>query len=215
MIRMRGLPFSACIGDILDFFKNVPALDTENIYFVYDSSGRPSGEAYISFLSSDACAAAMKLHKNKMGSRYIELFPSSSVDLQRAAKQRKLRLAKIDGISAKAQPSTKHSDSKVSKVQCQGKYSLAATDLTPSRFTSGREREVGRVKGICDEGDPPPKQAANEKPVPAVPAPAVSAPVLTPAPAAPPLRRTFAVRPFLFVLNESVYIMYSADATPR
>lgn len=138
---MRGLPFSACIGDILDFFKNVPALDTENVYFVYDSSGRPSGEAYISFLSSDACAAAMKLHKNKMGSRYIELFPSSSVDLQRAAKQRKLRLAKVDGTSAKAQVSTKHADLKVTKLQCQGTYSLASAGLLLSHFTSLMLRE--------------------------------------------------------------------------
>ena len=120
VIRMRGLPFSACIGDILDFFKNVPALDTENVYFVYDSSGRPSGEAYISFLSSDGCTAAMKLHKNKMGSRYIELFPSSTVDLQRAAKQRKLRLAKIDSTSAKAPVLTKLAESKSNRSQCLG-----------------------------------------------------------------------------------------------
>lgn len=120
VIRMRGLPFSACMGDILDFFKNIPALDTENIYFVYDSSGRPSGEAYISFLSSDACTTAMKLHKNKMGSRYIELFPSSSIDLQRAAKQRKLRLAKTDGSSVKAQVSNKHLDSKSMRLHNQG-----------------------------------------------------------------------------------------------
>eukprot|EP00892_Ulva_mutabilis_P010471 jgi/Ulvmu1/7797/UM004_0026.1 len=159
VIRMRGLPFSACIGDILEFFKNVPALDTENVYFVYDSSGRPSGEAYISFVSSDACTAAMKLHKNKMGARYIELFPSSSVDLQRAAKQRKLRLAKADGTSAKAPIPAKLADSKPTKPQCQGDAKQPAAEKS----------------GQAGQGSIPPAAAS-----------------LTPAPAAPPLRRTFA-----------------------
>lgn len=200
VIRMRGLPFSACIGDILDFFKNVPALDTENIYFVYDSSGRPSGEAYISFLSSDACAAAMKLHKNKMGSRYIELFPSSSVDLQRAAKQRKLRLAKIDGTSAKAQLSAKHADSKAIKLQCQGGCNWKPILVAVASCVLGRCTLMARfsqlISGSPDAGEPTAKQQSSEKPAQAAPASAVSPSTMTPVPTAPPLRRTFAVRPF-------------------
>lgn len=108
VVRMRGLPFSACISDILDFFKGIPSLDKESVYLVYDS-GRPSGEAYIMFASSEGCAAAMRLHKQKMGSRYIELFPSSNADVQRAAKQRKLRLCKPEGIVPKAVPREKTS----------------------------------------------------------------------------------------------------------
>lgn len=106
VIRMRGLPFSACIGDILDFFKGIPSLDKESVYLVYDS-GRPSGEAYIMFSNSEGCAAAMRLHKQKMGSRYIELFPSSNADVQRAAKQRKLRLCKPEGVTPRAVPRDK------------------------------------------------------------------------------------------------------------
>ena len=106
VIRMRGLPFSACISDILDFFKGIPSLDKESVYLVYDS-GRPSGEAYIMFTSTEGCAAAMRLHKHKMGSRYIELFASSNADVQRAAKQRKLRLCKPEGITPRAMPRDK------------------------------------------------------------------------------------------------------------
>lgn len=88
---MRGLPFSACSSDVISFFQAVPTLDRERIYFAYDGTGRPSGEAYAVFMGTDGFNAAMKLHKHKMGPRYIELFASSSSELQRLAKQKKLR----------------------------------------------------------------------------------------------------------------------------
>ena len=94
---MRGLPFSACIGDVASFFRGLSSLDKEHVYFAYDGTGRPSGEAYITFACTDDYQAAMRLHKRKMGQRYIELFASSTADLQRVAKQRKLRLAQDHG----------------------------------------------------------------------------------------------------------------------
>lgn len=94
---MRGLPFSACTREVVDFFKGVPALDRNRVYFGYDGTGRPSGEAYITFTTPEGFGAAMKLHKNKMGSRYIELFASSGSEVHRIAKQRKLRMDKGDG----------------------------------------------------------------------------------------------------------------------
>jgi hypothetical protein len=94
---MRGLPFSACAKDVVAFFKDLPSLDRERIYFAYDGTGRPSGEAYITLASAEDFQGAMLLHKNKMGSRYIELFASSASDMHRVAKQRKLRVAKGNG----------------------------------------------------------------------------------------------------------------------
>jgi hypothetical protein len=97
IVRMRGLPFSACVGDIVEFFKAIPTLDKDRVYFGYDGIGRPSGEAFICFTGTEGFNAAMKLHKNKMGSRYIELFASSGSEVHRVAKQRKLRVDKGDG----------------------------------------------------------------------------------------------------------------------
>jgi hypothetical protein len=94
---MRGLPFSARVKEVLAFFKDIPSLDSERIYFAYDGTGRPSGEAYIILNSAEDFQAAMRLHENKMGSRYIELFASSTSDMHRVAKQRKLRVAKGNG----------------------------------------------------------------------------------------------------------------------
>jgi hypothetical protein len=129
VIRMRGLPFSACIGDILEFFKGIPSLDKDGVYLVYDS-GRPSGEAYIMFSSSEGCTAAMRLHKQKMGSRYIELFQSSSADVQRAAKQRKLRLCKAGASTPRATHREKASPelkaAKSTGASCKGGHCWAA-----------------------------------------------------------------------------------------
>ena len=44
--------------------------------------GRPSGDAYVQLLSPDcAQAAAVDLHKQHMGERYIEVFPCANVDI--------------------------------------------------------------------------------------------------------------------------------------
>ena len=93
---MRGLPFSACVADILAFFEEIPSVDHENILFVYDSSGRPSGEAYVYFTDGEGCKSALKMDKKEMGSRYIELFPTSESDIQRASRLGRLRVGKSE-----------------------------------------------------------------------------------------------------------------------
>ena len=107
VVRMRGLPFSACSSDVISFFQAVPTLEKERIYFSYDGTGRPSGEAYAVFSGTDGFNTAMKLHKHKMGPRYIELFASSSNELQRLAKQKKLRADTGQGRTTRALVATK------------------------------------------------------------------------------------------------------------
>eukprot|EP00775_Hariotina_reticulata_P013581 gene13581-13706_t len=70
VLRLRGLPFSAQKEDIV------------SVHIITDY-GRPTGVALVEFASpADAQAAAVK-DKQMMGTRYIEVFPSSREELQR------------------------------------------------------------------------------------------------------------------------------------
>ncbi|XP_047504395.1 heterogeneous nuclear ribonucleoprotein F-like [Pieris napi] len=74
-VHMRGLPFKASPQDIAYFFKPIRPV---NITILYDSSGRPSGEADVEFECHDDAMRAMRRDKNNMDHRYIELFLNSS-----------------------------------------------------------------------------------------------------------------------------------------
>lgn len=76
VLRLRGLPFSAGKDDIMDFFKNF-VLSEDSINFTVNSEGRATGEAFVKFKSAEDSKAAMVKDRKTLGSRYIELFPSS------------------------------------------------------------------------------------------------------------------------------------------
>jgi hypothetical protein len=82
-LRMRGLPFTAAKGEIFDFFKKYDPI-LESICLTYRSDGRATGEGYIAFVKPEDAQDAMELHRNIMGSRYIELFISNKEEHGRA-----------------------------------------------------------------------------------------------------------------------------------
>lgn len=82
-LRMRGLPFTSTKPEILDFFKVYSPVDN-SITLTYRSDGRATGEGYIAFKTPDDAQNAMTLHRNTMGSRYIELFISNKEEHARA-----------------------------------------------------------------------------------------------------------------------------------
>ncbi|XP_071711988.1 uncharacterized protein [Rutidosis leptorrhynchoides] len=75
VLRLRGLPFSANRDDIVEFFKGFNLSD-DSVYFMVNSEGRITGEAYVKFESPEDSKAAMMEDGTCLGSRYIELFPS-------------------------------------------------------------------------------------------------------------------------------------------
>ncbi|EPS67050.1 hypothetical protein M569_07726, partial [Genlisea aurea] len=76
VLRMRGLPYSAGKDDILDFFGSF-RLSEESIQIVLNHDGKPTGEALVEFSSTEDAAGALGKDRMTLGSRYIELFPSS------------------------------------------------------------------------------------------------------------------------------------------
>lgn len=80
---MRGLPFSAGKDDIMDFFKEY-VLSEHSIHITYNMDGRPTGEAFVEFASLEDSKGALAKDRMTLGSRYIELFPSSPEEMKDA-----------------------------------------------------------------------------------------------------------------------------------
>lgn len=74
-IHMRGLPFKATQQDIAEFFRPVIPM---TIHILSEPSGRPSGEADVTFATHEDAVRAMSKDKGHMQHRYIELFLNSS-----------------------------------------------------------------------------------------------------------------------------------------
>ncbi|XP_015875875.2 uncharacterized protein LOC107412588 isoform X1 [Ziziphus jujuba] len=83
VLRLRGLPFSAGKDDIIEFFKDF-VLSKDSVHFTMNSEGRPTGEAFVEFANAEDSKAAMAKDRMTLGSRYIELFPSSHEELDEA-----------------------------------------------------------------------------------------------------------------------------------
>ncbi|PKI60188.1 hypothetical protein CRG98_019376 [Punica granatum] len=83
ILRLRGLPYSASKDDILEFFRDFN-LSEDSVHIVFNSEGRPSGEAYVEFANTEDSKAAMTKDRMTLGSRYIELFVSSHEELDEA-----------------------------------------------------------------------------------------------------------------------------------
>nr|CAD7404546.1 unnamed protein product [Timema poppensis] len=75
VIKLRGLPWSASIDEILKFFGECKIKDGKlGIHMTMSAEGRPSGEAYVEFDSEEDIENALKKDLQRMGHRYIEVF---------------------------------------------------------------------------------------------------------------------------------------------
>lgn len=72
-IKMRGLPYNAGQREIMDFFEGYNILPN-GIHVVMGATDRPTGEAFVEFVSPEETQRAMERHRQNIGSRYIELF---------------------------------------------------------------------------------------------------------------------------------------------
>ncbi|XP_061243654.1 epithelial splicing regulatory protein 2 isoform X4 [Bos javanicus] len=84
-VRLRGLPYTATIEDILSFLGEAAVdIRPHGVHMVLNQQGRPSGDAFIQMTSAErALAAAQRCHKKAMKERYVEVVPCSTEEMSR------------------------------------------------------------------------------------------------------------------------------------
>lgn len=83
ILKMRGLPFSVKKSEIVEFFKDYK-LKEDRIHIACRPDGKATGEAYVEFASTEEAKGAMNKDKMTIGTRYVELFPSTPDEARRA-----------------------------------------------------------------------------------------------------------------------------------
>ncbi|CAM9698167.1 unnamed protein product, partial [Laminaria digitata] len=76
VVRMRGLPFEATKPQIRSFFGDIAVKDS-NIFIVTRPDGKASGDAFVLFATEAEAEGALAKDKEKLGDRWIDLFPTN------------------------------------------------------------------------------------------------------------------------------------------
>lgn len=84
VIKMRGLPYSTSEEEIARFFTGL-RIASGGVSIGRDAQGRASGEAHVEFLTDQDAQSAMLLNRQRIGSRYIELFRTKQAPRERRA----------------------------------------------------------------------------------------------------------------------------------
>lgn len=79
-IKMKNLPYSAQPRDIMKYFEGYK-IAPNGIYMVFGLTDRPTGEAFVEFVSVDEARRAMERNRRSMGSRYVELLRATKSEL--------------------------------------------------------------------------------------------------------------------------------------
>ncbi|PNF34494.1 RNA-binding protein fusilli, partial [Cryptotermes secundus] len=87
IVRMRGLPYDCTAKQVLDFFEagenSCQVMDgEEGVLFVKKPDGRATGDAFVLFNQEEDAGKALSKHRELIGSRYIELFRSTTAEVQ-------------------------------------------------------------------------------------------------------------------------------------
>ncbi|XP_033899157.3 epithelial splicing regulatory protein 2-like isoform X4 [Acipenser ruthenus] len=82
-VRLRGLPYTATIEDILEFMAEFTVdIKPHGVHMVLNQQGRPSGDAFIQMKSAErSFLVAQKCHKKMMKDRYVEVFQCSGEEM--------------------------------------------------------------------------------------------------------------------------------------
>ncbi|KAL9327198.1 hypothetical protein ACSQ67_007843 [Phaseolus vulgaris] len=83
ILKMRGLPFQVTKSQIVEFFKDFNLIE-DRVHIACRPDGKATGEAYVEFVSAEEAKRAMSKDKMTIGSRYVELFPSTPDEARRA-----------------------------------------------------------------------------------------------------------------------------------
>ncbi|CAB3229585.1 unnamed protein product [Arctia plantaginis] len=139
IVRMRGLPYDATPQQVLDFFSTgddpVQVLDgAEGVLFVRRADGRATGDAFVLFAKETDASKALSRHRKSIGARYIELFRSTTAEVQQV-----LNRSLEPRTSQTSTPST-------APAPAEG---LMPVTLVPQHvITSGTAKDCVRLRGL-------------------------------------------------------------------
>ncbi|XP_048484270.1 RNA-binding protein fusilli isoform X2 [Plutella xylostella] len=137
IVRMRGLPYDATPQQVLEFFTTgdepVQVLDgSEGVLFVRRADGRATGDAFVLFSKEEDSPKALSRHRKLIGSRYIELFRSTTAEVQQVL-NRSLETRSSSSSTPAAAP----------------QEGLLPVALVPQHvITSGTAKDCARLRGL-------------------------------------------------------------------
>jgi len=85
-LRLRNIPYATRDNDVKSFFTGI-TIAPDGILFKYDKTGRPAGECYVHFETSNDCRKAFEKNRSQFGGRILELRPLSLWEFQAATNQ--------------------------------------------------------------------------------------------------------------------------------
>ncbi|KAJ8675176.1 hypothetical protein QAD02_010962 [Eretmocerus hayati] len=88
VVKVRGLPWSTTVEEVLKFFGDCNILNGKNgIHMTMSKEGRPSGEAYIELEAEQDVQNACKKDRDHIGHRYIEVFRAKRGEMEWVVKR--------------------------------------------------------------------------------------------------------------------------------
>jgi len=84
VVRLRGLPFRATTRDVQAWLQTGGVgVTEESIRMQFGHDGRPTGQCFVTLASADDNSRVSAMDRKQMGTRYIEVHPSSFDELEK------------------------------------------------------------------------------------------------------------------------------------
>jgi len=147
IIRMRGLPYDCTAKQVIEFFNNgdqpCDVLDEEGgVLFVKKPDGRATGDAFVLFKEENEGEIALLKHKEIIGSRYIELFRSTTAEVQQVLNRSTEQSKSVHSVSSAPAPAQPPLISGLPP-------SLAPVTVIPQQLiTAGTRKDCIRLRGL-------------------------------------------------------------------
>ncbi|XP_061881050.1 G-rich sequence factor 1 [Entelurus aequoreus] len=147
VVKLRGLPFSCTENDIVLFFSGLDIIK-KGITIITNRKGRNTGEAFVWFATQEAADEALQKDRQLIEERYIEVFPSTSQELQ-------------SRLSSSLSPSSEVTRKRVSPLHTAARPVYEVTDsdaeeILKKTTQSPADSRVVRLRGLpfsCTEND--------------------------------------------------------------
>ncbi|KAG5841123.1 hypothetical protein ANANG_G00196250 [Anguilla anguilla] len=110
VVKLRGLPYNCTEEDVARFFSGLEIVPG-GVTLVTSNRGRNTGHGYVQFASQEMADQALEKHKEAMGNRYIEVFPSQKSEIQSQRRKREEVSPSLPPAEPHPQPESKTTDS--------------------------------------------------------------------------------------------------------